>query len=213
MSRFVLAASLVVAVASAVSLGAQQGQADLSGRWTLAPELSTPAGTHAFGTTLVVSQSADTVTLEQQVVSITFKARPSGASTAIAETGATFRASYVADGADHDVPIPTTTPTVPAGARAMGMRSSVQAKSYRAVWTGKQLIIMTRDSQVLTRENSDPVTLHRMVRQALTLAADGSLIGESLIVADPMPAWYFFSNGKAGMEQPAPVPVRSVYRR
>jgi hypothetical protein len=52
-----------------------------------------------------------------------------------------------------------------------------------------------------------------MIRQALTLTAEGSLIGESLIVADPIPSAYYFINGNAGYEQPAPVPVRSVYKR
>jgi hypothetical protein len=212
MSRIVLAASLVVAVASAVSLGAQQGRPDLSGRWTLAPDLSTPAGTHAFGTTLVVSQSADTVTLEQEVVNIQFAAGATAGAfrpTSRSETGGTMRADYVADGIDHDVPIQTTTPAVPANARVVSTMS-IQAKSYRAVWMGKQLIIMTRDSLAFTRANSEPITIRRMIRQALTLNADGSLTGDSLILADPVPSSYFFN---AGPEQPAPVPVRSVYRR
>jgi len=198
MSRIVVAASLAVAIASAVSLGAQQTRPDLSGRWTIAPELSTPANTHAFGTTLVVNQSADTVTLEEQVVNV----QPSGSRSGINETGAVWRASYVADGADHDVPVQATTLAPPAHARLV-MTSTLQAKSYRAVWTGRQLVIMIRDSFALARVNGESTTIRRTIRQALTLGVDGSLIGESLIVADPM----------AGSEQPAPVPVRSVYRR
>jgi len=200
MSRVILAASL--AVASAITLSAQQSRPDLSGRWTLAPELGTPANTHAFGTTLVVNQSADTVTLEERVVNIQFGTDPSGSRSGISETGAVWRASYVADGADHDVPIQATTPAPPAHARLV-MTSTLQAKSYRAVWTGRQLVIMIRDSFALSRVNGESTTIRRTIRQALTLNADGSLIGESLIVADPV----------AGSEQPAPLPVRSVYRR
>jgi hypothetical protein len=113
-----------------------------------------------------------------------------------------WRASYVADGADHDVPIQATMPATPPNARLV-MTSALQAKSYRAVWAGRQLVIMIRDSFALTRVNAEPITIRRTIRQALTLGADGSLIGESLIVADPV----------AGSEQAAPVPVRSVYRR
>ena len=208
MSRIVIAASLAVAVASAVSLSARQARPDLSGKWTLVPDLSTPANTHAFGMTLVVSQSGETVALEQQTFNIQFVGayRPSTRS----ETGGTMRTEYVADGADHDLPVQTATPTAPANARVV-MSSALQAKSYRAVWAGRQLIIMTRDSLLMSRPNSEPVTIRRTIRQALTLSADGSLIGESLIVADPIPGAFFFNAGE--MEQPAPVPVRSIYRR
>jgi hypothetical protein len=211
MSRIVLAASFAVLVASAVSLSAQQGRPDLSGRWTLVPDLSTPAGTHAFGTTLIVNQSADTITLEQQVVHIQFADGPSGSRAAISETGGTTQTSYVADGNDHDVPVqPAAATAPPANVRVVVATSTVE-KSYRAVWNSKQLIIMTRDAMLITRANSEPIRLHRMIRLALTLSADGSLIGESLIVADPMPAGFFFNSPE--VEQPAPVPVRSVYRR
>jgi len=208
MSRVFLSASLAIAIASAVSLSAQQARPDFSGRWTLAQDLSTPAGANAFGTTLIVSQSADTVTLEQQVVHV--HVVPPGFDPTIAsETGGTERASYVADGADHDVPIPAMTQEAPANARVV-MRSAVQEKSYRAVWTGRQLVIITRDSIAFSRVNNAPVTIRRTIRQALTLKADGTLIGESLIVADPIPGFFFFNQPE---EQPGPVPVRSVYRR
>ena len=208
MSRVFLSASLAIVVAAAVSLSAQQARPDFSGRWTLAQDLSTPAGANAFGTTLIVSQAADTVTLEQQVVRV--HVVPPGFDPTIAsETGGTERASYVADGADHDVPIPAMTQEAPANARVV-MRSSVQEKSYRAVWTGRQLVIITRDSIAFSRVNNAPVTIHRTIRQALTLKADGTLIGESLIVADPIPGFFFFNQPE---EQPGPVPVRSVYRR
>lgn len=207
MSRMVFAASVAVLIATAVSVDAQQARPDLSGRWTLAPDLSTPANTHAFGQTLVLSQSADTFTLEEHSQHVLFTAGGSDP-TPRGESSGTFRATYLTDGADHDVPVPTTA-TAPANA-PRGV-SSLQAKSYRAVYSGRQLIIMIRDSSVLSRGTDQPVTIHRMARQALTLNADGSLTAENLIVADPIPGFFFFNAPE--VEQPAPVPVRSVYRR
>jgi len=62
----------------------------------------------------------------------------------------------------------------------------------------------------LPRQGQPALVVKRLMRQALALDADGSLVVDSLLVADPIPDFYYFN---ASSTQDAPVPVRSVYRK
>ena len=80
----------------------------------------------------------------------------------------------------------------------------MRSLNYRATWTGSKLVIMSRDVFAIERPGETPKVTRRVIRKAFSLDADGTLIAESLIVAEPFPG-----------EQPqdAPVPIRSVYRK
>ena|SRR5579863_5923053 len=79
--------------------------------------------------------------------------------------------------------------------------------SVLMTWAGNRSITqnMTYDRIKITAPNLTSVSvIRRTVRQGWSMEADGTLVIESLIVADPLP-W--------GQEAPSPTPVRRTYKK
>ena len=201
MSRVVMAV-LIVVVALAGGIRAQQARPDLAGRWALVD--STPSAEQKIlDSALVIGQTADQFTVEQRARIIHFGPE----SRATSESGGTVRSTYVTDGAEHDLPAPQ----LPAMTGSIRVVAARHAGTYRAIWSGPQLIVITHDSQILTRRDQSSLTLRRVVRQAFTLGKDGALAVDVLIIADPLPEGFFFNAPEVTQEPP--VNARTVYRR
>ena len=185
-----------IAVVTAVSL---EGQAkpDFSGRWVLVPERSVPANTWAMGKEFRASQTPSSIALELQWQEL--QLGPAGNKST--DVGFGKPIVYALDGADHEQPVaaPQEFSNRPGASRAY-----VRSLNYRATWTGDKLVIVSRDVFAIERPGETPKVARRVIRKALSLDADGSLVAESLIVADPFPG---------EQAQDAPVPIRSVYRK
>jgi hypothetical protein len=177
-----------------------QSQPDFSGKWILSASI--PAGSGALGQAVVITQDAATLTLDTAGISIS-----GSVSGRYSETTFPVRMIFALDGAEHpsqviaDRPLVSSKP-VPSTAFTSRTEESIS----RASWAGRQLVIMTYNKLRTNRPNATPATTvtRQTVRRAFTLEADGSLVVESLIVADPLPF---------APEQPSPTPVRSVYRK
>jgi hypothetical protein len=87
------------------------------------------------------------------------------------------------------------------------MTSDLEESIYKAMWAGRQFVIMTYNKYKIDAPGQAPSVyeIRQTVRQALSMEADGTLAVESLIVADPSPVWHG--------EMPSPTPVRSIYKR
>jgi hypothetical protein len=86
------------------------------------------------------------------------------------------------------------------------MSSGTEESFSRATWAGRQLVIMTYSRIKTTVPWLTPsvYVMRRTERQGLSMEADGTLVVESLTVADPLP-W--------APEAPSPTPVRSTYKK
>jgi hypothetical protein len=74
----------------------------------------------------------------------------------------------------------------------------------RAAWMGDQLIIVQHNLSRGFGMDGRPLTSRQTVRKALSLGADGTLVVETLIVADPRPR---------ERRQDPPQVSRDVYRK
>jgi hypothetical protein len=185
-----------------------QGRPDLSGRWVVAADRgSTPESMAALGSTVTISQSANSITIEGTVIWFRFGSRTADAQGGPREREITRPIAYTVDGVERELPQPLT--AVP-DRRARSASVTPTSRTYLAAWTGPRLVIMTRDAVQLTRGNEPPYLVKRVIRRALSIDAEGSLIVDSLLVSDPIPEAFFFG---APARQDSPVPIRTVYRK
>ena len=158
----------------------------LSGRWTLTQTTSNaPNGASPFGPTLTINHSESSVTLAGQAPSVT----------------------YVVDGRDHDL-TSSVSPSITPFELMSGATSGVG--TYRAAWSTRQLIVVRRDAVSLGTA-PHTVNMRRVIRQAFTLAGDGSLFADSLMITDPLEIKFF--NIPETPAQDPPANIRSVYTK
>jgi hypothetical protein len=195
---------LIVGVAATAVIAARldaQSPPDLSGKWVLAS--SQPPGTYALGREFSVAQDAATLRIDSTGISFS-------ASTASGWSETPFRIQtiHVLDGIEHPAQVIADPPVAAVSAPTSGMRmsSTTEESLSKATWAGRQLVIMTYSRIRTTAPSRTPAVsvMRQTVRQSLSLETDGTLVVESLIVADPLP-W--------ALEAPSPAPVRSTYKK
>lgn len=194
----VLSASIVVTAGLAMSVSGQQ-RPDFSGDWTLVAESSTPASQSALGGRARIAHQPVELALE---LPLWFLSQGAPA----VETGE-FDAPkrYRLDGAEYPMAgqRPTAVRNPDGSPRGSLMPSWPTAGRYRATWTGEKLVILSHEQlPVLNAGAFQFVDL--TIRTAFSLSPEGSLVVERVVIRAPLPS---------PREQPAPVTMRSVYRR
>jgi len=180
------AAAFALLAMSVAGPGAKGALVDLSGRWTLAesPNPAISPSVSPFGPSITIRQSANSITLTDSALSVT----------------------YEADSLDHDLPQATR----PANSVSYFTNAATSGVgTYRAALSAVQLVVVRRDSVPLGVEPHQR-TIGRLIRQAFTLSGDGSLVIDSLLVTDPLGIEFF--NAPALPENP-PSNIRIVYRK
>jgi hypothetical protein len=189
---------MVVAVLIA-PLTAQQTP-DLSGTWTLAS-----TGVYPPDQRMTITQDAARLTVDSTGYHV--RARSNGLRSTWSETPYPVRTTYVLDGAEHPTQRSAEPTVVPTRASSAGaMTSTTEESLSKAVWAGRQLVVMTYERIRVTTPQRTPaeILIRRTVRETLMLAPDGTLVWETLIVPDPFPG---------SRETPAPTPFRRVFKR
>jgi beta-lactamase regulating signal transducer with metallopeptidase domain len=174
---------------------------DFSGTWTLVD----PSASGAFGTSFTAIQDASTLTMDIGRISMRLvSGRPA------TTTGtSTVRFVYDLNGADRNEPVsPPTPPPPPTGDPAHFMTGRTVASVARAAWRANELVIVRHDTESVTWSDHVPadVTLQRTVWEGLSLDADGRLVVDQVIVADPSP-WSTQVTAKP------PATLRSIYKK
>ena len=187
MSRTALAAVIALVAVSVAGSHAQSTVVNLTGRWMLtdSPSPAVSPSVNPFGATLTISQSANAVTLADSTLSVT----------------------YQLDRIEHDLPKaarPSNTVSYFTNVATSG------TGTYRASVSSAQVIVVRRDS-VSLGDAAHQRTIGRVIRQGFTLAGDGSLVIDSLMITDPLGIEFFF-NATAPLENP-PANIRTVYRK
>jgi hypothetical protein len=208
MNKLILTAVITVAVVAGVGrVGRAQEQSaarpDFSGKWVLAS--SQPPGRNALGGDFSIAQDATTLRIDSTSfrVSLSTTRAPSG-------TAFPVRRIYLLDGTEHPsqeiADPPQTTTSAPTSGFRMSSTTEESESISKATWAGRQLVIMTYDRIKIIAPSLTPSVnlIRRTVRQALSMEANGTLVVESLIVADPL---------SPAHEQPSPTPVRSTYKK
>jgi len=207
--------SLVAAAALSLPLAAQT-RPNLSGTWQLIPEKTTPArpapAPPAPPTT--ISLDANTITISSVAYSggagrVTMDGT-TGRVTSVQTTPQAreefrFVQTYVCDGSEHPEParVPPL-PSAPASTPPPGATSMSTDQTYTATWSRDQLVITTRAVSRVNPPSSSFVPRTRVTRKTYSIDSEGQLVIETLTTSEPAP------NETA---QPAPVPVRSFYRK
>jgi hypothetical protein len=190
---------IVTLAALAVVTARLDGQSppDFSGTWTMAsPGSSSP------DQRVTIAQDADTLSIDSTWYHLV--ASTNGRRT---ETPYPVRVTYVLDGAEHPSRVVADPPRVAARpASALGLTSATEESSSKATWAGRQLVVMTYETERIAAPSLTPAVarIRKTIRHTLSLAADGTLVWETLILADPLP-W--------GREVSAPTPSRKIYTR
>ncbi|HYN08195.1 MAG TPA: hypothetical protein VES67_12455 [Vicinamibacterales bacterium] len=194
MFRILLVAGLMVMAPLTVALDGQS-LPDFSGKWTaVSPTISYPPNR-----SMTITQDGTTLTVDSTAFRVT-------ASTAgwSSETSYPMRTIYILDGTEHPSQIVADPPPWPQSLKAM--TTTLHESISKATWAGRHLVIMTYEKQRTTAPGRTPAfaETRRTVREAISLEADGALVWESLIVADPLP-W--------GRAVATPTPFRRIYRK
>ena len=200
MRRISLVVGVIISAAMLADQVGAQSPPNFSGKWTLVPNAASP--TYPPGGTVTIAQDMTTLTIE----STGFRFRASTKGT-WSETPFATRVTYILDGLEHPRqvvadPLPPAAPP----ASTMVMKSTMEESLAKATWAGRQLVIMTYDKErtIAPRMTPSESVRRRTIRDAISLEADGTLIWETLIVADPSP-W--------GHEASTPTPSRRVYKK
>ena len=193
---------LGIVVASAVlstQLGAQ-AVPDCSGTWVL-----TSTGIWPSDQRLTIAQNPTTFTVDG--IGYSIHASTNGTRTASTQTQYSTRTTYVVDGSEHPYSVTFDPPPqfLPATA-SLVMSSRTEDAVYKASWVGRRLVVVRYENEKITRPKQTPdvVVLRRMVRDTIELASDGTLVWETLTLADPMP-W--------SDQAPTPTPFRRIFKR
>lgn len=203
--RRMMTLAFIVVVGTAVAQIEAQSRPDFSGTWALIT--NDTGGTPVFGQTLKLVQDAKTLTVESTGYLINDSRGASESRTVPYTTVAT----HTLDGDEHPL---TTTFTMQDGgtlaARAEALLSIPDTAVSKGLWTGRQLIVMTYRTFVMNRTTTPPTSFTRRqtVRESFQLNSDGTLAVDRLIVGEPLP-W----GRDLDREQPAPMSVRSVYKK
>ena len=210
---------VVMVAALSISLVAQT-RPNLAGKWEQVYEKSTPvrpAPTPPFPPT-TISQDANTITISYVAYTPALGATATFNSTTGQVTGTQlqqnqgtredfpYTLTYVCDDAEHPEPAkvpplpaaPTPTPSRPGGTVSV---MSYSNPTYRATWTGGQLVVTTRAVSTIDPPPANYVLRARVIRKTYSIDADGFLSVETLTTYDP-----------ATTGQP-PTPTRAVYRK
>ena len=179
---------------------ASQQRPDFSGEWVLVAASSTPASQSALGSRARIVLQAEVLTLEMPLWLLT----QSEPAVETAEFDAPKR--YRLDGAEHPMAgqRPRTVRNPDGSPRGSLMPKWPTAGRYRATWTGDQLVILSADQLPVLGTDREFRFVGLTIRTALTRASDGTLVVERIAIQEPVPG---------PRAQPAPVPIRSVYRR
>lgn len=194
----VLSASLLMTAGLTMSLAAQQ-RPDFSGDWTLVAESSTPASQSALGGRARIAHQPGELAIELPLWFL----REDAPAVETDELDAPKR--YRLDGAEYPMAgqRPRAVRNPDGSPRGSLMPSWPTAGRYRATWTGEKLVILSHDQlPVLNGGAFQFVAL--TIRTAFSLSPEGSLVVERVSIREPLPG---------PREQPAPVTMRSVYRR
>jgi hypothetical protein len=206
MTKLILKAAIVISVVAGAGRvdRAQEPSAarpDFSGKWVLAS--NQPPGRDALGHDFSITQDAASLTLD----STWLRGRCSSTG-GCSETPFPVRTIYVLDAIEHPSQVIADPPMATASALTSGveMRSTTEESISRATWMGRQLVIMTYSRIRITAPNRTPsvIVVRRTGRQALSMETDGTLVVDTLIVADPLP-W--------AQDAPSPTSVRSTYKK
>jgi hypothetical protein len=215
MKRLIFPAVMTVAlVASAWRVGSAQDQpaatsvSDLSGKWVLASGQPRGSSLPPFGDDFSIAQDAKKLTVD----SLGFRPADSpNDSRTDAEVGVmlpfSIRTIYVLDGIEHPSQVIANRPVIASIPQQVTVKApSTEESISKATWAGRQLVIMTYNKNKIRSPSTPPsgIVIRRTVRQALSMEANGTLVVETLIVADPLPSAH---------EAPSPTPVRSTYKK
>jgi hypothetical protein len=194
--RLTLAFAAILAVVGPVATAQQRP--DFSGDWLLVPEASTPSDQLAIGARARLVHKTNELALEMTSF---FLAQ--GASVDSNEFDTPKR--YVLDGVEHQMPggRPTTIYAADQTVRGVLMPRWPTPGRYRATWTGDKLVLFSRD-QVPVFSNGSLRWVEATFWTGFSFAKGGTLVVERLDLREPL---------GGSREQPAPITVRSVYRR
>lgn len=177
-----------------------QNPPDLSGTWTL-----TSTGTWPASQRFTITQTPTALTVDGLAYQV--KGSFDGTRSSMTETSYPSRTTYTLDGLEHPRRVTADPPAGPTVASAGAMTTTVEDAVCKATWVGRQLVLMTYERvRVNTPSRTPSVTvIRRTVRESLSLDETGSLVWETLVLADPFP----------GQTQDAtsPTPWRRVFKR
>ena len=192
-----LVAVLGMLVLAPAVYGQTQERPNYSGTWVLVANGSKPPSQGAFGNRFKLSQSATTVTIETALTVHRGTRGPDGVMINT-QSEVLVAVDYICDGVEHDEVLPSSFPGAgPAPPGPGAMVSTPSPATYRGTWMVGQLIII--------RQTKTPPGLSNVVRLALSLDADGSLVVDSLVVP--------LLPRANGPKQEPPMSVRSVYKK
>jgi hypothetical protein len=212
MNKPILTAAIVIGVVGGVGrVGRAQAQPagnhpDFSGKWVFAS--SQPPAVQNGPDDVVVSGpppfGGDDFSIAQDATTLTVDSlgyRPSDFKRGAQALPFSIRTIYVLDGIEHPSQVIANRPLERSIPQDVAVKSSTTDESIsKATWAGRELVIMTYSKNKTTSGN----VMRRTVRQALSMEANGTLVVDSLIVADPLPREH---------EPPSPTPVRSIYNK
>jgi hypothetical protein len=192
---------LVTVVAAALGSAALAAQArpDFSGTWTLVSTV--PSGRDVYGAEFSVTQDAATLTITTKATRRTITSR-GGVTEPGVDTPYTTRTIYTLDGGEHPHQTSNDLPPNPPGTVSVTLMR-LQESMSKAVWTGRQLALVTHEKHLRGRAPNESVS-RTTTRTVLSLDSDGLLAVERLQLIDPV---------TSQVEQGLPVPVRSVYKK
>jgi hypothetical protein len=170
---------------------AQDRRPDFSGTWVLEPYRGLGVG--GLGHEVVLSQRDGTLVVESPEI----RMRSRGGELS-SEIGGRGRVTYTLNGEE------SVRRLAPPAARPGVMSMTTVEQITRAAWTGDQLVIVEHNLSRGFGMDGQPLTSRQTVRKALSLGADGTLVVDLLIVADPWPRQ---------QRQDPPTATRWVYRK
>jgi hypothetical protein len=133
------------------------------------------------------------------------RAGSNGVTSAATETPYPVRTIYALDGLEHPTNV-ASNPPVTSERGVSVMHSRTEESLTRAVWVGRQVVVMTYDKERVTRQGSQPyeVVLRHTTRHVLSRAEDGTLVWETIVLRDVLPGTSTVT---------APLTIRRVFRR
>ena len=199
---------LSLVVVAALSLPVlTQTRPSFAGKWEIIAEKSTPS-TRPPGfpapQPLTLSQDATTITVSRVAFTPAMGSQPQGPEIP-------FTLTYTFDDKDHPEPKPVpplptgpaSEPSIPAG--AVISRMTIAEQTYRAAWTGDQLVITSRSISKIDPPPPNYVPTERVTKTTYSIDKDGMLVIETARTSGAP------SSGTSS--QPAPITVRSVHRK
>jgi hypothetical protein len=154
---------------------------DFSGSWTL----TDPSGRGAFGPSFIATQDATTLSIEMATAETSMTLGGGGATTV---EGPPVRRVFYFNGEDKIMTYPRPV-KIDAMDQTRMMWSYLATSSSRAGWSGDQLVIVTHNKNKVHFPHETPSDFdsEQTVQLAVALDADGKLVVNRMIIADPLP--------------------------